>query len=763
MSATTLTTPIRAAFARTTNRPAWVRPALAVLLLGTAALYLVNLSANGYANSFYAGAVQAGTISWKALLFGAVDAGSGITVDKPPASIWLMALSGRVFGFSSWSMLVPQALLGVASVALLYGAVRRVAGYAAGIAAGAILALTPVAVLMFRFNNPDALLVLLMVAGAYAVTRAIERGSMWWLVLAGSALGFGFLTKMLQAFLVLPAFAVVYLVAAPISLRRRIGHLLAAGAALVVSAGWYVALVELWPAGSRPYIGGSTDNSLLQLAIGYNGLSRITGGSGGGPGAGGMPGGGPSSAGSGLPGGAREVFTGAGLPGGGGPGGGGNSMFGGATGPLRMFSDTFGTQISWLLPAALLALVAGVWLTRRAARTDRTRAALVLWGGWLLVTMAVFSFMSGIIHPYYSVALAPAIAAVLAIGVHAGWERRERTGARVVLAALVAVTGIWSYQLLGRAPSWQPWLRYAVLVAAAAGVCWLVIPGRWVRRVALVAVPVLALASIGAPAAYAAQTAATAHTGSIPTAGPSGRGTGGFPGGGRGLGVRNRYGFAGAGPGTGGVPGNGSTRGGNGTGVSGGTGNGAPGGMPGQGSRGAGGNGQPPGGATGTGPSQGAGTQGDSGQGSAGQGDSGQGSGAGQPDTGGQAGTRGPGGAASVAGAVATLLKNAHGYRWAAATNGTQQAAELELASGGAPVLGIGGFSGSDAYPTLAQFEKYVAAGDIRYYLPGGMGGGRGGPGGAGASSSIESWVAAHFTKKTVGGSTVYDLSKPTT
>ncbi|WP_207127836.1 ArnT family glycosyltransferase [Actinocatenispora comari] len=761
MSATTLTAPVRAAFARTADRPGWARPALAVLLLGTAALYLVNLSANGYANSFYAGAVQAGTISWKALLFGAVDAGSGITVDKPPASIWLMALSGRVFGFSSWSMLVPQALLGVASVALLYGAVRRVAGYAAGLGAGAILALTPVAVLMFRFNNPDALLVLLMVAGAYAVTRAVERGSLWWLVLAGTALGFGFLTKMLQAFLVLPAFALVYLVAAPVSLRRRIGHLLAAGAALVVSAGWYVALVELWPAGSRPYIGGSTDNSLLQLALGYNGLSRLTGGSGGGPGGGGMPGGARevfTGGGSGAP--VREVFTG------GGPGGGGNAMFGGATGPLRMFSDTFGTQISWLLPAALLALVAGLWLTRAARRTDRTRAALVLWGGWLLVTMAVFSFMSGIIHPYYSVALAPAIAAVVAIGGHTLWEQRERTGGRVGLAVLVAVTGVWAYQLLGRAPSWQPWLRYAVLVTAAAGVVWLLVPGRWVRRVALVAVPVLAFAGLGAPAAYSAQTAATAHTGSIPTAGPGGSGAGGRFGG-PGMGGRGR---TGSGSGFGTPPGGsgnpnaaGNANGGNGSG-----GKGGPGGATG----GRSGTGQPP---TAGIPGSGSGSQDNSGQGNSGQGNSArgnsgvpgqgrpgagsdsQGTGSGQNGRSGSGGVPGGGmGGGSANSAVATLLKNAHGYRWAAATNGTQQAAELELAADGASVLGIGGFSGSDAYPTRAQFQRYVAAGEVRYFVAGGMGGGPGG------TSSIESWVAAHFTKKTVGGVTVYDLSRPT-
>src|SRR5579875_761595 len=195
--------------------PAWARPLLIALLAVTAISYLVDLTASGYANSFYAAAVQAGTKSWKAFFFGSIDSSNFITVDKPPASLWIMALSGRIFGFSSWSMLVPQALEGVAAVGLLYATVRRWFGVQAGLLAGLTLALTPVATLMFRFNNPDALLVLLLVAGAYCVVRALENASTWWLVAAGTAVGFAFLTKMLQAFLVLPAFALVYLIAAP--------------------------------------------------------------------------------------------------------------------------------------------------------------------------------------------------------------------------------------------------------------------------------------------------------------------------------------------------------------------------------------------------------------------------------------------------------------------------------------------------------------------------------------------------------------------
>ena len=285
---------------------------LASLLVGTAVLYLWGLSASGYANSYYSAAVQAGSQSWTAFLFGSLDAGNAITVDKPPASLWLMALSVRIFGLSSWSILVPQALLGVASVAVLYASVRRTSGHAAGLVAGALLALTPVATLMFRFNNPDALLIFLLVAAAYATLRATERASGKWLAGAGVLVGFAFLTKMLQAFLVLPAFALVYLLVAPTPLRRRLLHLLGALAATIVSAGWWVALVELVPASWRPYVGGSETNSVLELIFGYNGLGRIFGNGGGG-----------------------------------GPGGGGAS-FGSYAGLTRMFEGVSGGMVSWL-------------------------------------------------------------------------------------------------------------------------------------------------------------------------------------------------------------------------------------------------------------------------------------------------------------------------------------------------------------------------------------------------------------------------------
>ena len=515
LSASAAPTPVPTAAAPL--RPRWELPALAVLLAGTAVLHLWNLSASGWANSFYAAAVQAGTQDWTAFFFGSLDPANAITVDKPPASLWVMALSGRIFGFSSWSMLAPQALIAVGSVALLWATVRRVAGPASGLLAGAILALTPVAVLMFRFNNPDALLVLLMVAAAWATTRAVEKASTRWLLLAGVFLGFGFLTKMLQAFLVVPGLAAAYLWAAPTTLWRRIRQLLAAGVAIVVSAGWWLLAVALWPASSRPYIGGSTNNSPLELAFGYNGLGRIFGGSGNG---GGPRGGGTAG---GLPGGALPE---GGMP----PGGGGMGGFGGQSGLTRLFNAEIGGQISWLLPAALILLVAALWLTRRASRTNGVRAALVVWGGWTLVTALVFSLMEGTFHAYYTVALAPGIAALVAIGGREAWRVRDTWTGRGVLAATTAVTAGWAWVLLGRSATFLPWLRWVVLAVGVVAAVGLLVPAAWRARLATVAVGAALLAGLAGPAAYAGQTAATAHQGSIPTAGPS-TGTGGGPGG----------------------------------------------------------------------------------------------------------------------------------------------------------------------------------------------------------------------------------------
>jgi 4-amino-4-deoxy-L-arabinose transferase-like glycosyltransferase len=360
------------------------RVALAALLLGTGALYLVGLGDSGWANAFYAAAAQAGAQSWSAWFFGASDAPGLIMVDKPPAALWVMGLSARLFGVNAWAILAPQALMGVAAVGFLHAGVRRWAGPVAGLVAGAVLALTPVAALMFRFDNPDALLVLLLVAASWAVVRAVDaptlRGAAIWLALAALLVGTGFLTKSLQAFLVLPAFTLVWSLAGPGRLRGRLAALLPTAGVLALASGWWVAVVELWPADRRPYVGGSQTNSAVELLLGYNGVGRLTGDEVGSVGPGSVgPGGGGSGGGAGV---------GGGMPGGGAPGGGG----GRSSGTLgQLFSSEMASQASWLLPAALLLLVALLVAAGRAPRTDRTRATALLWGGSLLVTAAGFT------------------------------------------------------------------------------------------------------------------------------------------------------------------------------------------------------------------------------------------------------------------------------------------------------------------------------------------------------------------------------------
>jgi 4-amino-4-deoxy-L-arabinose transferase-like glycosyltransferase len=634
-----------------------VRPSLFALLGATAVLYLWGLGASGWANSFYSAAVQAGTKSWKAFFFGSSDAASFITVDKPPAALWVMELSARLFGVNAWSILVPQALEGVAAVALLYAAVRRWFSPAAGLIAGAALALTPIAALMFRFNNPDALLTLLLTAGAYAIVRALESASTRWLVLAGSLVGLGFLTKMLQALLVVPAFALVYLLAAPARLRRRIVQLLAFAGALVVSGGWWVTVVQLIPASARPYIGGSQDNSLLNLIFGYNGFGRLTG---------------------------DEIGS---VVGGGGQGGG----RWGPTGWLRMFNADYGSQISWLLPSALVLLVAGLFLTWRAARTDRTRASLVLWGGWLVVTAAVFSLGQGIIHSYYTVVLAPAIGAVVGIMAVVLWRRRRELAARAVLASSVAVTALWANRLLQRTPNWLPWLRGAVLVVGLAAAV-VLLAGDRLRGASAKAVAAAALvAATAGPAAYSVATAATTHSGALPSAGPSGAGGFGPGRGAPGPGLAAGGGFQPRASGQGGF--------------------------------------QPPGRRL---------------------------NGGGDGQGGGIGGLLN--GSTPSAELVATLETDSDAYTWVAATIGANQAAGYQLATGD-PVMVIGGFNGTDPAPSFAEFQAFVAAGRIHYFIAGGAGGPAGG--GSSSSSEISSWVASSFTSTTVGGVTLYDLTSP--
>ncbi|MGC5248334.1 ArnT family glycosyltransferase [Gordonia sp. DT219] len=670
----------------------WKWSSLAALLVVTAIIDLWHLSLNGWGNSFYAAAIQAGSQSWKAWFFGSSDMANSITVDKPPASLWIPAISVRIFGLNPWAILVPNALMGVASVALLYVITRRHLGHWAGILAGAVLALTPVAAMMFRFNNPEALLILLMIAAVWACLKAVEDGRIRWMILTGVFVGFGFLTKQLQVMLIVPPLAVTYLACGPHGWIRRVGHLFAALAALIVSAGWWLLTVELWPASSRPWIGGSQHNSILELTLGYNGFGRLSGDETGSV----TPGGGGR---------ARAGELGAmAFPGGGGPGGpGGRGGMWGQTGVLRMFEPAQGGQIAWLIPSALILGIGALVIIGRAPRTDLRRAYLSVWGLWLVVTMAVFSFMAGIFHSYYTAALAPAVAAVLAGGGAVAWRARETPWVRVLLAASVWAAAIWGFVLLGRAPDFVPWLRWAVLFVGLVGGAVMLLAQRGPMSAA--ALVFALVAGLAGPLAYTVDTITTAKQGSIISAGPRVAGDG--PGGFGGPGFHGRHGRQMGGPGQGPMgqmPGSGR--------------------MPGV-----------PGGFGGTPTSDG---------------------------SGGMGRMNGPGGGLLTgskpsAEMVATLSSNAADFTWVAAAIGSNTASGYQLETGYS-VMPIGGFNGTDPSPTLAGFRNLVEQKKIHYFIGGGgMMGGRS----DGNSAQITDWVEQHFHKLTIDNVTLYDLTSP--
>ncbi|MCU1527265.1 MAG: glycosyl transferase [Frondihabitans sp.] len=656
---------------------AWERPAFFGLLGIAAVLYVWNLSVSGWANSFYAAAVQAGTKSWEAFFYGSSDIANSITVDKPPMSLWFMEISARIFGFSSFSMLLPEALMGIATVGVLYATVRRHFSAPVALIAGAAMAFTPVAALMFRFNNPDALLLLLMTLSVYFTVRGIESGKIRWVLWAGTMIGFGFLTKEFQAFLILPALAIVYAFAAPTRLRTRLLHLLAALGAIIVSAGWWVAIVELTPASMRPYIGGSQTNSFLELTFGYNGFGRLTG----------------NETGS-VTGGTGTTTT--------------TSGQWGATGILRLFGSEFAGQASWLLPAALVLVVAAIVMLWKRPRVDAKRALVLFFAGWMIVTWLTFSFAGGIFHAYYTVALAPAIAGSAAMGAGLLWERRGALWSRLLLAATVVGTAGWAYYTLTLSSSFLPWLKFVVLGAGIIAAALLMVP-RLNRRLSAVAISVALIAALGGPTAYSIDTAMTSHTGSLPTAGPSVTSSmgGGMGGGGAPTGTKGGTAPTGTKGGT--AP----------TGAKGGT--------------------MPTGTKGGTAPT---GTR------------------AGAAPTGSKSGAKAGGNSLISGTSVGTALKklletDASKYTWVAATTGSTSAASYQLATGYS-VMPIGGFNGSDPSPTLAKFEAYVKAGKIHYYVAGSVGASNGG---SSDSSKIAAWVKANFTSKTVDGVTVYDLT----
>jgi 4-amino-4-deoxy-L-arabinose transferase-like glycosyltransferase len=692
----------------TRRRVAWDVVALIGVLSLAALVYIWNLTVSGYANTYYSMAAQAASLDWSAWFWGSLDPSNFVTVDKPPLATMVMGLSVRLFGLSSWSILLPQAICGVATVGVLWAIVRRTSGsVVAALVAALVLALTPAAVLMFRYNNPDALLTLLLVLAAWALLRAISTGGLRWVVLAALLVGLAFNTKFLQAYLVLPAFALTYLVAAPGRLRRRVVGLATALVVTIASSAWWVAVVELVPAGSRPFIGGSTDGSALQLLFGYDGLGRIFGFGG----FGGAPATGPT----GIDGNAGGAALNAG------PGGG--FGFGGSPGLLRMLNTRFGGQIAWFLPFAFIGGVASLAVARRKPRTDLARAATLVWLTWLVTHVLVFSLMGGIIHTYYVVVIAPAIGALVGTAIVDLYRARtaHRTIAGLSLAAAVAVSTLVAVDLLLRTPEFVPWLTPLVAIlgfgSAAAVALWAIVPrdlsNRQIARHAMGAAAALGfVAVLAGPAAYATSTIATAYSGGDPSAGPEVTRTSLI---GDVLGTSGTDdGTVAAGPGAGPFGGDGGPRPPN---------DGAPGdgqqpiGFP---------SGPPPGGV---------------------------------PNNGfGGFAERDPGGLTEAE--LAYLVANRGDTRWIVAAGAANEAAPIQLATG-QPVMAMGGFNGSDPAPTLDELRAYIASGELRFVvaLEDGFDGFRVGPG---VDTGISGWVRANCTAVVIDGvksSTLYDCA----
>jgi 4-amino-4-deoxy-L-arabinose transferase-like glycosyltransferase len=677
----------------------FARPELLGLLGLAGILNLWGLSINGWANQYYSAAVRSMSTSWHDFLFASLDRSGLMTVDKPPLSLWIQALSARVFGFHPLSLLVPQALMGVVAVGLLYDLVRRRFGRVAGFVAGFALATTPVIVAVSRHNNPDELLVLCSVAALWFALRALETGRTRWLVLSGIAVGLGFETKMGVALMVVPGIAAAWMWVAPSARGRWVAfrQLLAGGAAMaVVGLAWPV-LVWLTPAADRPWISGTSDNSIWSLIFGYNGLGRVAGQNGG--------------------------------PGG--PAGGGGALFGGPTGVFRLVGSALGDQAGWLIGFAVVAAVALVVISRLRRSDPRTGWVIVV-GGAFLTTAVVFSFASGIFHPYYVSLLAPFTAALIGAGVGEmvpGDSRRR--SARIVGPLAVGAGLVTELVVLGEIGGQLAWA--IPLAIAVAGLCAVLLATAVAPKVRLVLIGVALAALLAAPTTWAAETLGHATSGTFPMGGPASvvtMGGGGFsPGSGAGAGSRGRAGGPGGLAAQGSAPGSGS-----------GAGVGGP--PPGAGFPGAGG------------ASGGSGSAVPGGFGGAG---------------GGFGGARGgfAGGGAAFGGDTATLqaaVQYAKAHGGGTIGVASQSSAATVILSSDANVAGLGGFSGRESSVTAAWLAAEVADGHLRWVIVD-QSQGAGLPGdtrtGSQAAMDVVSTVCRAVTFTTSSGTraTMYDCS----
>jgi 4-amino-4-deoxy-L-arabinose transferase-like glycosyltransferase len=630
-------------------------------------LNLWALARNGWANEYYAAAVRSMSTSWHDFLFASLDRGGVMSVDKPPLALWVQALSVRVFGYHSLSILVPQALMGVASVALVYDLVRRRFGRIGGFVAGLALALTPITVAISRHNNPDSLLILCCVAAIWCAVRGLEDGRTRWLVAAGVCVGLGFETKMLVALVVVPGIVAAWLWLAPAartvtSAGRRAGarvhalrQLLVGGGAMLLVGGAWPLLVELTPAADRPWVSGTSDNRILSLIFEYNGLGRVDGQAGGGVG---------------------------GLQ----KNGGGN-VFGGTAGPLRLLNSALGGQAGWLLGFALVSGV-GILAASRLRRADARSGWLMVVGGAFATTAVLFSFAGGIFHPYYVSLLAPFAAAL----VGAGTAQLIDGGVNARIVGPLAVVAGVIVELVVRAdyPGQLTWLAPVLIVVGLLAVLALLAFRSRAVRTAAVGAAVAAL--LIAPSVWAFDTLGHATSGTFPAGGPASAET----------------------VGGGGPPHVGAQAGG-GFGARGGA--GAPGARAGSGRLGAGGAGAVQ--LFGAGGGAGASPTGTLPALSGGGGASG---------FGGAAAAGAAGGAFGGAGSLTKVLAYVDEHGGGTVAVSSQSSAATAILDEDANVAGIGGFSGRESDVSVSWLAQEVRSGKIRWVLDeqdaGGLGAG---------------------------------------
>jgi 4-amino-4-deoxy-L-arabinose transferase-like glycosyltransferase len=383
---------------------------------------------------YYAAAVRSMSTSWHNFFFGAFDPAGTITLDKLPGAFWIQALAVRALGVHTWVIVLPQVVEGVLTVLVLYRAVARLAGPAAGLIAALILALSPATVALNRGNISDTLMILLLVLAADAVSAAVAEGRQARLILAAVLVGLAFQVKMIEAWMVLPAFALAYLLSAPGATRRRVRQLVVAGVvAGLVSLAWMIA-VTLTPASHRPYVDGSHDNSIFEQVFVYNGFGRF---------------------GQQTP---LQLLAGQSL-------GLGDLATTAAPGADRLLRGDLGRDTAWLLPAAVVAAVWGIASRRKRPRGDPLRTCFVLWGGWLATLGLTFSVITSI-NPYYTAALTPAVAALLGAGFAGLWSaERSGIGRRLGLAVVVTATADYATWLIPASGSHRPGWLVPVVIA----------------------------------------------------------------------------------------------------------------------------------------------------------------------------------------------------------------------------------------------------------------------------------------------------------